>query len=196
MPLTQTVYLDFRRLSHSGHSSIILRLMMAFNDIALANQSLAEWKREQPGIRKHLQMGARMYFVRLQCGHLNEAIEIIREVKNNGRLMVEVAKCSEQAQEAFQKLVACLDGPQGRKFRRYIGQIRNKTAFHYDPDMTLAALQDRASREEGRRSSMTRGDELALWRFEAADHIVDSIVSRQLWRIPSCLLYTSPSPRD
>ena len=184
MPQTQTIYVNFRRLNNSSHASVVLRLMMAFNDIALANQSLAGYKREQPPIRRHVQWGAKMYFVRLQCGHLNEAIRIVGEIKDDAQLLSKANRCSEDAQLAFRELISCLESPGGNQFRKYVGRVRNKSAFHYDPDMALAALRDRARREEAVRSSITRGDELALWRFVAADHIFDSIICRQLWEIP------------
>lgn len=185
MPETRTVYVSFRKLRGSAHASVILRLMMAFNDISLANHSLSEYKRERPPVQRHVQMGARMYFVRLQCGHLNEAMKVIHEIRDASALRAEVSRCSAEAQAAFGRLTSCLDGGAGAAdFRRYVGAIRNKTAFHYDSDMTLAALKDRAGRDEAATSSITEGDDLSRWRFEAADHIMDSIVVRQLWKIP------------
>ena len=50
--------------------------------------------------------------------------------------------------------------------------------------MVDKALTDRASRSEARRSKITRGDHISLWRFELADDIVDSVVCRQIWKIP------------
>jgi hypothetical protein len=185
MAETQTLYVSFRKLHNSAHGAIILRLMMAFNDISLANHGLAQYKQEQPRLRKHVQMGARLYFLRLQCGHMNEAMRVIREIRDDAALQAEVDKCSSEARAAFGKLTSCLDSnPGATDFGRYIGAIRNKTAFHYDPSMVLAALNDRARRAEAATSTITAADELSLWRFEAADYIIDSIVVRQLWKIP------------
>ena len=126
-----------------------------------------------------------MYFIRLQCGHLNEGMEAIRQIRDDATLRTEVGKCSAAARVAFDKLISCLDGgSRAREFRRYVGAIRNRTAFHYDSNVALAALNDRASRDEASRDSITAGDDQALWRFEAADRIIDSIVVRHLWRIP------------
>ncbi len=185
MPETQTVYVSFRKLQRSAHGSVILRLMMAFNDISLANHGLAQYKQEQPRLRRHVQIGARLYFVRLQCGHLNEAMKVMQEIRDDAGLRAEVGRCPAEVQAAFDKLTSCLDGgPGAADFRRYVGAIRNKTAFHYDPKLTLAALDDRAGRDEAATSTITAGDDLSLWRFEAADHILDSIVVRHLWKIP------------
>lgn len=185
MPETQTLYVSFRKLQKSAHGSIVLRLMMAFNDISLANHGLAEYKKEQPRLRKHIQMGAKMYFLRLQCGHLNEAMRIIGEFQDDAALGAEVSRCSAEGRAAFEKLTSCLNGgPGAEDFRRYVGAIRNKTAFHYDSNATLAALSDRARRAEATMSTITAGDDMTLWRFEAADQILDSIIVRQLWKIP------------
>ena len=126
-----------------------------------------------------------MYFVRLQCGHLNEAMKVVRQIRDEATLRAEVGRCSAEVRVAFDRLTSCLDdGPDATDFRRYVGAIRNKTAFHYDAKMTLAALNDRASRDEAATGSITAGDDFSLWRFEAADLIMDSIVVRQLWKIP------------
>ncbi len=185
MPQTQTMIVSLPRLCLSeDRASIVVRLMMAANDIALANKSLADFKKEQPRIRRHVQRGAAMYFVRLQCGHLNEAMKIVREVKDNPYLMGVLGRCSHDAQDAFGKLEACLDGAERAEFQRYIARIRHQTAFHYDGDAVLIALRDRASRPEAARSRITWGDDLSLWRFELADDIADSIICRQIWAIP------------
>lgn len=184
MAKTQTLYISFRKLQKSHRPDVVLRLMMAFNDISLAHHSLEEWNQDQPGLRRHVQLGARMYFVRLQCGHLNEAVTIIRDILDDKRLLNDVARCSERAQEAFAKLSSCLGkGPAAQRFERYVAPIRNRAAFHYLRDVAERALEDRANRNEASRSSITVADESSLSRFEAADHIIDSIVVRQLWKL-------------
>ena len=186
MSRTQTIFVDLQRLSSCGESaSVIIRLMMACNDISLANQGLARYKEEQPAIKSHVQRGAGMYFIRLQCGHLNEAMKIISEIRDNERLRDRVEKCSHIAREAFDRLTNCLKGdPGNRDFERYVGRIRHSTVFHYAPKTIDKALNDRASRPEASRSKITRGDHISLWRFELADDILDSVVCRQIWNIP------------
>src|SRR3990172_253786 len=119
MAETQTIYVSFRKLRGSAHASVILGLMMAFNDISLANHSLSEYKREQPRLRRHVQTGARMYFVRLQCGHLNEAMKVVRQIRDEATLRAEVGRCSAEVRVAFDRLTSCLDdGPDATDFRR------------------------------------------------------------------------------
>ncbi|HHT9124941.1 MAG TPA: hypothetical protein ACFYD6_03885 [Candidatus Brocadiia bacterium] len=186
MSQTQTIYINLQRLRSCGDTaSIIIRLMMACNDISLANQCLSKFKEDQPSIRKHVQQGALMYFVRLQCGHLNEAMKIIQEIKDAQNLCVSVKLCSQMAQDSFNKLTNCLQGgPDYCNFQKYIGRIRQNTAFHYDGKLADRALSDRSNRPEASLSKITRGDHISLLRFELADDIIDSIVCRQIWEIP------------
>jgi len=158
---------------------------MACNDIALANYCLSKFKEEQSPMRKHVQKGALMYFVRLQCGHLNEVMEIIQEIKDDRILYGRVKHCSQTARDSFNKLANCLkDSPQNKIFEEYIGRVRQNTAFHYDRKLVDRALSDRSSRPEARRSKITYGDHISLLRFELADDIIDSIICREIWKIP------------
>jgi len=186
MSSTQTMFVDLQRLHSCGESgSLIIRLMMASNDISLANQCLSKFKEEQPPIRKHVQRGACMYFIRLQCGHLNEAMKIIQEIRDDQNLYDRVERCSRMAQDSFNKLANCLKGNSDNdRFEQYVGQIRQNTVFHYSKKLVDRALSDRSARQEARQSKITRGDHISLWRFELADDIVDSMVCRQIWKIP------------
>lgn len=187
MGRTQTKFVDLQRLHSCGDSaSLIIRLMMAFNDISVANQCLSIFKKEQPPMRKHVQRGAAMYFIRLQCGHLNEAMKIVREIRDDQKLCDTVKRCSQIAQESFDKLTNSLKGSSNNaEFEQYVGQIRHNTVFHYTKNKLVnKALSDRSSRSESCRSKITRGDDISLWRFELADDIVDSVVCRQIWKIP------------
>ena len=186
MPVTNTTPVDFERLNYRAESaSVIIRLMMACNDIVLANQGLAKSKEEYVGIRNHIQRGVGMYFVRLQCGHLNEALKLIEEIKNDPDLFNSVKCCRQIAQEAFSKLEKCLEGGSDcDQFRTYVRLVRNKIGFHYDKAFVDAALSSRANRPESRKSTITRGDHINLWRCTAADDIVDTIACREIWNIP------------
>lgn len=78
---TTTKYITFNTLKMRGSSAItVVKLMMSFNDMSLANQALTEWKKEQPMMKKSRQIGAAMYFVRTQISHLKEGLKIIKEI--------------------------------------------------------------------------------------------------------------------
>jgi hypothetical protein len=126
-----------------------------------------------------------MYFVRLQCGHLKEAIDLIQEICNDEELSSRVERCSANAQDCFRQLEACLqDGLTHDRYIREIKKIRNKIGFHYDKKMVKLALPDRASRAEGRPSRINTGDDIKFWRYNLADDIADTILCRQIWGIP------------
>ena len=121
----------------------------------------------------------------MQCGHMNEAILLIEEINKDEYLMERVNRCSASAKDAFTKLKNCLKGGSDeKKFAQYIGQIRHNTAFHYSNKLVGKALADRAGRTESKRSKITCGDNISLWRLHLADDILDSIVCRHIWRIP------------
>lgn len=140
-------------------------------------------------MRKHFEKGAAMYFVRLQCGHLHEALDVIQEIKDDQNLYNRTERCSNTAKDSFKKLTDCLKGgPNKWKFEQYITRIRNNLAFHYchkkGEKLIDRALSDRAGRIEAKTSKITLGDHLSLWRFEHADDIIDSIVCRQIFVVP------------
>lgn len=188
MARTSTRYVNFQTLLARGRSAAtVVKLMMACNDLSLANQALDHWKRDQPNAKKPRQIGAGMYFIRTELSHLYEGLKVIEEIRNDPALLALVSQCDAQTQQSFHELENFLPGGPGRaEFERLIGQVRHNLTFHYYQCETLVerAIEDRAGRQEARTSSVTRGDTAYLWHFKVADDIVDSIVCRQIWAIP------------
>ena len=188
MSRTTTRYVNFQALLARGPSAaIVVKLMMACNDLSLANQALSDWKMEQPSSKKARQVGAGMYFVRTELAHLYEGLEVIDEIRNDATLSALVGQCDYQTQQSFRALEQFMrNGPRRAEFMQLIGQIRHNLTFHYDQSGTLIerAISDRAGRSEAQTSSVTRGDTAHLWHFKVADDIVDSIVVRHIWAIP------------
>jgi len=161
--------------------------MMACNDLSLANQSLFEWKKELSGSMKSRQIGAGMYFVKTQLAHLHEGMKVIKEIKKCPVLMALVDHCDSQTQKSFNELEQFLhNGAKHDEFEKLVGRVRHNLTFHYDENgkHIKQAVSDRAGRPDARISSVTRGDTAYLWHFKVADDIVDSIMVRQLWKIP------------
>jgi hypothetical protein len=188
MARTLTKYVNFQNLLFRDESAItVIKLMMACNDLSLANEALSEWKKEQPNNRKPRQIGAGMYFVRTQIAHLYEALKVIEAIRNTPALLALVNRCAARTKNSFQNLEQFLPGgPKRDYFEKLVGRIRHNLTFHYNQCDRLIkrALSDRAARSETLVSSLTRGDTAYLWHFKAADDIIDSIVVRQIWRIP------------
>jgi len=161
--------------------------MMACNDLTLADQALAHWKKEQRRSKSSRQSGACMYFVRLQISHLKEGLTVIAQLREDPDLRGIVANCDPHTQSCFQELEQYVQaGPKKDRFEKLAGRIRHSLAFHYDKShkLIVKAIVDRAVRPEARVSLITRGDNVDLWHFRAADDVVESIVVRQIWDIP------------
>jgi len=183
---TRTFTVDLRKIERTGATGIlVIRLMRAANDLAIANAGYRRYSQPGPPLEEHIRPGARRYFVRLQCGHLSEAIRLIDEVRKDRDLSALIARCSANAQKAFGELTECLPGGlRAAEFEKYVRRIRNKVAFHYDAAPIERALDDRAAHPDMRISSVTLGTHIDLWRFTVADDLEASVVVRQLWEVP------------
>lgn len=188
MPRTSTKFLSFEKLQNRGQSAVIFsQLMMVCNDLSLANEALSDWKEKKANMMKQRQIGASMYFVRTQLAHLHEGFKVIASIKKNTALTALLRKCDNQTQESFRQLEKFLPGGSDRaEFEQLVGRVRHNLTFHYDESGKLItkAIKDRASRSKSRISSVTRGDTSYHWHFKAADDLIDSIVIRQIWKIP------------
>ncbi len=183
---TRTLTVDLRSLERTGPDGVLmLRLTRAANDLATANAGWRHANREFLRLEKHMQDGVRRYYVRLQCGHLVEAVDMIPEVCASPLLRGLVEGCCPDAQASFGRLVDCTKGrPKRKDFERYVISLRHKVAFHYDPGVTELALKRRAASDDMRYSHVTLGSSIDLWRFNVADDVELSVVARVLWKIP------------
>jgi hypothetical protein len=179
---TRTKFFDFSRLAIADGSSTVVRIAMVCNDLALANSLLGQYKEMKSGMLSHIQRGARMYLVRMSCGHLREGIFAINDVKDHSGLSALVAKCHARTQSAFAALCECLPGGKDHTdFERYIKPIRDKIGFHYDPKEVAWAMEHSAKAAP---VSFTIGEDIHSCRFEFADEVIEVIVCRRLWQIP------------
>jgi len=161
-----------------------LRLMMAANDIALANWGLTEFKKPQPRLSRHMQNGACLYFVRLQCGHLSEALKLVAELNNDPNSKARIEHCNKTAKQAYLTLNGCLPGGVDHdRFTKWVERIRHNVTFHYDPRSAQRALARLAAQRTT--GSVTLGTRMGLWRFNLADIVTDSIICRQILEIPA-----------
>ena len=56
--------------------SVLIRLMMAINDMSLAMDAQRRWTEDSMKNREHRERGAKIYFIRLQISHIYEAMKI------------------------------------------------------------------------------------------------------------------------
>lgn len=188
MATSSTRIVRFDRLKLKGNdAAVVVKLMMACNDLSLANQALEDWKRTTERERRDRKVGAGMYFVRLELSHLYEALDIIKEVEATPTLRALVDQCDLRTRESYAEVLAYTYGKaKYERFQQLVGGMRSSLTFHYETNgrMIRWAIADRAQRNDGKVSTITRGDTAQRWRFAVADDVVDSIVVRQFWKIP------------
>lgn len=142
---TYTLFIDFKNLSSIPGAAVVAKVAMVCNDMAVANSAMAGYTEQSHRSLGHIRRGARMYFARMMCGHLHEGIKAIEQVSSNVALRKTVDRCGSRATNAFTNLSACLaKGAAKRDYEKYVGLIRHKVAFHYDPGLVHSAIEDRA----------------------------------------------------
>jgi len=172
---------NFRRLAGVPElSPTIVRLMMACNDLAIADHSLAIWHGEQPHHRRHRETGARMYFVRLQIAHIFEALSIIEHIRDTPKLRDAVAECDQRTRGSFEKVVSFI----GTDDYQIMLRIRNNITFHYGDRVVEKAIVAAAKSYPDVPLTMSIGQETIDWFFAPADRIIDRIVVRDIFSVP------------
>ena len=186
MSRTYTRSVDFWLFqARAPSSATVVKLMMACNDMSLANQSLARWKAEYQTKGTMRAWGACLYAIRAQFGHLYEGLDIIEAIRSDSQLLQIVDQCDRRTQESFQKLQAYLaPGMKRGELERFAGIVRSTVTFHYDQSGKLVERAIAALARRGRVSSVTRASTAPDWHFELADRVVDEVVCRQIWKIP------------
>lgn len=188
IPLMKERQLDFQKLESLGDEGLLLvQLMWVCNDLAVANQCLGLTK-DGRLLQPHQKLGGQLYFVRLQCGHIHEAMKLIEEIQNNPSLRARVKNCSEMAQKAFTRLEEYFSNdPVHKKHKEYLAQIRNNLVFHYQnrekKKQIKNALVRRASKPDGRLAPVTDSNDVRLLAFEAADRLLQTILCREIFKI-------------
>jgi hypothetical protein len=175
---TITQYVDLAKMARQPEeASTVIRLMMVCNDVATARVGLAEAWDEALEIPQHVRWGRKMYMVRLQIGHLAEALPVVAALRASRRLMRIVHALPEQGQNHFHELESCLEGGQRYGlFTSVIVQARNTTSFHYDDKLIRRALRDRA-KITTKPQTVTTSNDVAFVRFGLADGILDTLTA-------------------
>jgi hypothetical protein len=186
MARTTTLYVDIRKLARDGpEGAIVMRLMMALNDLATANEALGRVRAETCEKTEYIRRGAQMYFVRIQMGHLREAFLLLEEIDKSRNLRSLVDLCPDETASLFSKLLRfAKGGAEHDDFLRYVELVRHNIAFHYSPKKVLAALRDRATRWRNLQHRITLSDDFRLVRCQIADDVVNTLVCHHLWAIP------------
>ena len=159
---------------------------MVCNDLTIANQMLSDWHESCPPEREFRRVGASAYFVRMQIAHFSEGFKVLEAIRKTPYLESLVRWCNQHTQDAFDLLQ---HGSVRGKVESIATRIRNKATFHYFDNADGKALidwaiADRATRQDARSSTVTRGSHCYLWYFKPADDVIDSIVVRKILNVP------------
>ncbi len=180
MSKSTTRFTDFHRLASVGEpAATVVRLMMACNDLTLADDALAVWHGEHAAKRQRRQTGAKMYFVRLQIAHVFEALDIIEHIQKTPILSKAVAVCDHRTRVSFKKVSEFIGTDDYKRMLR----VRNNITFHYDHKVVANALRASAEAHPDRPLAISMGDATLDWFFEPADRIIDRIVVRDIFGV-------------
>lgn len=182
MSRTTTIMSDFQKMALTpSAASIVLKMMIACNDMQTANEALSYWKEklvQQPTGRAH---GAGMYYIRLQISHLSEALKIIDRVKQDSYLLNLLSRCDSRTQDAFSWLS---EAKKNHKHFPIIFKLRSNIGFHYlekgSEEWIEKALTERAEGRGRRYSAVTRGMTCYDWHFKPGDDISHDIIVKEI----------------
>jgi hypothetical protein len=194
MRKTTTWTVSIEKLAKQGSlGAVMVRLMMAVQDFALANHAMEIWNSEQNRRLQGRKIGARMYFLRLQISHINEAFEIIKQIKDDPALTAAVDVCDPQTRSSYQKLLTYLSKGPNRDDYKLFRRIRNNVGFHYAAKEVLGALERLERRQARRRKegrwvqdshAFTLGNYAIDWHLQATEAVEDDIVVHDIFRLP------------
>jgi hypothetical protein len=168
------------KIADSGMASVLARLMMIVNDMAIVNESLRVWSKTEDKRWEARKGGGRALFGRVQMSYVYEALELIKGMRDSQTLMAEVGKCTQKTQDCFAAVKAFIDTDDYKKLLR----LRNNAGFHYDPKLAERAVKEIATAFPDDSSAMTLGEDHLEWHFVLGDKVQDKIVVRYIFEVP------------
>jgi hypothetical protein len=169
-----------RKIADSGIASVLARLMMIVNDMAIVNESLRVWSESKEKRWEARKGEGRALFGRVQMSYVYEALQVIKEIRDSATLTAEVAKCSKPTQDRFAAVKAFIDTDDYQKLLR----LRNNAGFHYDTKLAERAVKEIAAEFPEDSSPMTLGEDPLDWHFVLGDKVQDKIVVRYIFEVP------------
>jgi hypothetical protein len=169
-----------RLASDPQKGSVLVRLMMVSNDLSIANETHLMWKKARGKKRAVRRKEARRYAVRMIIGHIFEGMRIIEEIERSRKLSALVQACDNTTRKEFEELVAYMKGPE---FKKLVGMIRHKVAFHYDDTMVQNAIKKWAEDNPGSPQPISLGRDPMDWSFGPGDLVSQHMVVRDIFKI-------------
>lgn len=170
----------FSRLARKPKlGSVMVRLMMALNDVSLSDDGMGRWKNEENERLKNWKTGAQRFFLRTLLAHIFEALAIIREIVNDAELMKVVEGSDAATRSSFEKLRKFIDSAD----YKFLKRIRNNLAFHYDGKVVQRSVENLAGRFPRKLISCSLGDEAIDWHFTPGEWVENDIIVRAIFGI-------------
>lgn len=145
----------------------LIRLMAAANDFITILTSMDSLPEPKTDTERLQTMGQRVYFFRLACGHLHEAIQVLKELPR---------KCPEIVRQAppefgenFNEIATSIFPLEGS-----LDRLRNNAIFHYGNEM-FKVLREWGEDAEG---EVVSGMKPAEERYGVADDAFSRALSR------------------
>jgi hypothetical protein len=174
------------RVVHSGKlvaeekiATVVLRLMMAMNDIAIVNDALQEWDKTEDKKRKLRKDGGKLYYGRMQSAHIYEALLTVDEIAKTPSLKAAVFHCGGKTTRSFETIAAVLDTDDYKMLCR----IRNNASFHYDGKLAVRTLKQIVGKSPNDVSTCSHGNETLDWYFELGDRVLDYCLLRDIIQV-------------
>ncbi len=157
----------------------LIRLMLATNDITIANDAWKFWHEEHGEKRRGRQIGAKMYFFRLLTAHLHESMKIIRDIKKTPELLEAVEMCDERTRKEFDAIWAFV----GTEDYKSVGFMRNKIGSHWDEDVVLPSMKEVGESKPDHLMALSLGNDTMDCHFEPADQTIDRVFIRRIFEL-------------
>ena len=161
-------------------SSVLTRLMMFVNDTGIVNESLKDWSTTQDKERKGRKDGARTFLARLQMALVFEALEVIKDIRDNATWMKKVEQCDAKTQEHFAKASAYIDSEMDYKI---LAKLRNNSVFHYGNKLPVKAVEEMAIKNPKQTTTASMGDKILDWHFELGDLVAQRVVVHHVFQV-------------
>jgi hypothetical protein len=159
--------------------SVVLRLMIAMNDIGITNSSMVEWEKSDDPKKKARWRGGVLYFGRVQSAHLFEALNIIKEIRDDRDLIRAVERADSRTQRSFDTASKFIDGA----VYQLMAKMRNVLAFHYEPKLTIRRLRKLVDDFPDHTMTYSIGSDTLDWYFALGDLIADEIMIRDMFKV-------------
>jgi hypothetical protein len=169
-----------RLLCDEKLASVILRLMIAINDLGMTNTHMAEWQNTEDRKKKARWRGGLLYFGRVQSAHLFEALSIVKEIRDDPALLAEVQRCDHETVKSFHTAAGVLGSPDFI----LLAKMRNIVSFHYNKVMPVRSLQRLVKQFPNHLTPHSLGSDSLDWYFELGDLVIDDIIIRDIFNIP------------